>query len=35
MGPWTNKEMTAKGSERFAVDLAGHLINDKRFDNIR
>jgi hypothetical protein len=35
MGPWTNKEMTAKGSERFAVDLAGHLINEKRFDNIR
>lgn len=35
MGPWTNKEMTAKGSERLAVDLAEHLLNEKVFDNIR
>ncbi len=35
MGPWTNKEMTAKGSERLAVDLAAHLISEKGFDNIR
>jgi hypothetical protein len=35
MGPWTNKVMTEKGSERLAVDLVEHLINERGFDHIR
>jgi len=34
MGPWTNKEMTEKGSERLAVDLLDHLVNERGCDHI-
>lgn len=34
MGPWTNKEMTEKGSERLAVDLLEHLVSKRGFDHI-
>jgi hypothetical protein len=34
MGPWTNKEMIEKGSERLAVDLLEHLVKKQGFDHI-
>lgn len=35
MGPWTNTQMTAKGSERWAVDLVEHLVREQGYDHIR
>lgn len=34
MGPWTNREMTQQGSERLAVDLVEHLVNERGCDHI-
>lgn len=34
LGPWTNKVMTGEGSERLAVDLVEHLVNERGFDHI-